>query len=179
MEKGTTHRDPAQRHQLLQEIATSCTYRVRLLKPTCAWVKARANKRMWVNSIPLASSNSCNFWRIESKKSYCQSALNRQYFSERKTIVKVKKLKRKTWRSWDDAIRCLSPSGIWAYKKIHGTHWIHLQTVAVISSQADTQGKIARYSDKSGRTARSSHYDKVWMRPPAMITRSGWPHTGH
>lgn len=109
-------------HQLLQEIAISCTYSVRLLKPTCAWVKARANKRMWVNSIPLASSNSCNFWRIESKKSYCESALNGQYFSERKTIANVKKLKRKTWRSWDDAIRCLSPSGIWAYKKKYKVH---------------------------------------------------------
>lgn len=58
-------------------------------------------------------------------------------------------------------------------KKIQGTHWIHLQTVAVISSQADRQGKIFRYSDKSRRRARSSYDDKVWMRPPAMITRSG------
>ena len=60
------------------------------------------------------------------------------------------------------------PVTIWhlgLQKKIQGTHWIHLQTVAVISSKADTQGKIFRYTDKSRRRARSSYYDKVWMRP--------------
>ena len=115
--------DLAQWHQLLKEIVISCTYSVRLLKPTCAWVKARANKRMWVNSIPLASSNSCNFWCAESKKKILWvSSKSSVFLTKEKGNVNVKKLRRKTWRSWDDAIRCLSPSGIWAYKKKYKVH---------------------------------------------------------
>ena len=57
-------------------ISEDVTYSVRLLKPTCGCVKARANSRMWLNSIPLAFSNSSNFWqqkqnRIHHSLQYC------------------------------------------------------------------------------------------------------------
>ena len=87
--------------------------------------------------------------------------------------MNVKKLKRKPEEAGMMLLGAGRHLASVSTKKIHGTHWIHLQTVAVICSQADTQGKIFRYSDKSRRAARFSYYDKVWMTPPAMITRSG------
>ena len=53
-------------------ISLDATYSVRLLKPTCGWVKARASNRMWLNSIPLAFSNSSSFWKQKEKQSQQQ-----------------------------------------------------------------------------------------------------------
>ena len=53
-------------------ISLDATYSVRLLKPTCGWVKARASNRMWLNSIPLAFSKSSSFWKQNEKQSQQQ-----------------------------------------------------------------------------------------------------------
>ena len=56
-------------------ISLDATYSVRLLKPTCGWVKARASNRMWLNSIPLAFSNSSSFWQQKEKQRQQQEPL--------------------------------------------------------------------------------------------------------
>ena len=97
------------------------------------------------------------------------SALHRQYFSERKTIANVKKLKRKPEEVGMTLLGACHHLASGPTKK-YMVHTGFTFKQQLLFPLRQTRKAKSSDTDKSRRGARSIHYNKVWMRPPTVIT---------